>query len=124
MKMSEKITKINELYKGDELIIEMLNDTISLAAGYVEIVTNMETKIQTLRFRLEGYDFRMRVQELDEQRRRKHNALIASLRSFDRLMIAEGNEDLKLFDGDIEDRYAIGNWAGQTVNEIFCNRRA
>lgn len=123
MKLMDKINKINEVYKDDELIIEMLNDTIHDASKYVDVVTRNEALIRTLKFRLEGYDFRIRVQELDELRRRTHNGLIANLKALNRLLCSEGNEDLILFNGNINDRYQIADWAMASVKEIFDNRR-
>ena len=118
-----KINKINEVYKDDELIIEMLNDTINDASKYVDVVTRNEALIKTLRFRLEGYDFRIRVQELDELRRRTHNGLIANLKSLNRLLVTDKKNDLLLFEGDINDRYQVADWAMEAVNNIFTNRR-
>lgn len=119
----DKINKINEVYKDDELIIEMLNDTINDASKYVEVVTRNEALIKTLRFRLEGYDFRIRVQELDELRRRTHNGLIANLKSLNRLLITDKKNELLLFEGDINDRYQVADWAMGAVKNIFTNRR-
>lgn len=119
----DKINKINEVYKDDELIIEMLNDTINDASKYVDVVTRNEALIKTLRFRLEGYDFRIRVQELDELRRRTHNGLIANLKSLNRLLVTDKKNDLLLFEGDINDRYQVADWAMEAVNNIFTNRR-
>lgn len=119
----DKINKINEVYKDDELIIEMLNDTINDASKYVDVVTRNEALIKTLRFRLEGYDFRVRVQELDELRRRTHNGLIANLKSLNRLLSTDKRKELLLFEGDINDRYQVADWAMDAVNNIFTNRR-
>lgn len=119
----DKINKINEVYKDDELIIEMLNDTINDASKYVDVVTRNEALIKTLRFRLEGYDFRIRVQELDDLRRRTHNGLIANLKSLNRLLVTDKKDDLLLFEGDINDRYQVADWAMEAVNNIFTNRR-
>lgn len=119
----DKINKINEVYKDDELIIEMLNDTINDASKYVDVVTRNEALIKTLRFKLEGYDFRIRVQELDDLRRRTHNGLIANLKSLNRLLVTDKKNDLLLFEGDINDRYQVADWAMEAVNNIFANRR-
>lgn len=119
----DKINKINEVYKDDELIIEMLNDTINDASKYVDVVTRNEALIKTLRFRLEGYDFRIRVQELDDLRRRTHNGLIANLKSLNRLLVTDKKDDLLLFEGDINDRYQVADWAMEAVSNIFTNRR-
>lgn len=119
----DKINKINEVYKDDELIIEMLNDTINDASKYVDVVTRNEALIKTLRFRLEGYDFRVRVQELDELRRRTHNGLIANLKSLNRLLSTDKRKELLLFEGDINDRYQVADWAMDAVNNIFSSRR-
>lgn len=121
--MKEKINKLIETYKDDEFVLDMINDTLDLAYNYVLQVNIMETQISVLKFKLEGYDYRMMVQEIDNQRRVTYNALIVSLKALNRFLKSDNREDLKIFDGNIEDRYEVADWAGEISKQIFINRK-
>lgn len=116
----ERVEELTKYFEKDDLVIEMISDTINLANDYVNKVVTMENSINILRLRLEPYDYRQRVQELDNNRRLTHNALIVSIKALNRVCSMENLEPL--FKGNIEDRYEIADWAGELINEIFKNR--
>ena len=117
----EKIENLTKVFEKDELVLEMIHEVVDLSNDYVNKVVNMENSISILKFRLEPYDYRKRIEELDRNRRLTHNSLIISVKALNRVCLSEGLEPV--FDGDIEDRYGVATWAGKLVNEIFEDRK-
>ncbi|WP_405317113.1 DUF3232 domain-containing protein [Faecalibacillus faecis] len=113
---------ITILQKADENdCIDFINETLSQMERYVKLVNEMERTINIAKFRMEPEDFRITVQNLDTQRRNCHESIIVGVKAMNR-MCNEYKIDL-VFAGDIDDRWAIGEYAGTIVHQIFENRK-
>ena len=71
------ITLVNS-YNDDEDALDLIETNMNNLNGYVSAVYAMEVQIQTLRFRLDGEDYREAVTNLDKRRRNAHEAAIAA----------------------------------------------
>lgn len=119
-KTPEKFLALVGAYKGDDLMLESLEDYMSTLAEYVTRVYAMETQMPILRFRLDGDDFRNAVMDLDKRRRAAHEGAIASISVMNR-MAKMANVEV-LYDGDLEDRLAVADFCMETVKVFFDNR--
>jgi hypothetical protein len=120
--------KVCELIKGDELAEKLLSSLLDTACEYMQVVINADVLLRTQGLRLEGNEYREFAQKLDENRNRKHNALISALHAFNRYLLKEYEDAPKggiysLSPETIHDRVAVGDWAGRLVYEIFVNRK-
>lgn len=120
--------KICELIKDDELSEKLLANLLDTACEYMQVVINADFLLRTQALRLEGDEYREFAQKLDENRNRKHNALISALHAFNRYLLKEYEDAPKggiysLSPDTIRDRVAVGDWAGRLVYEIFINRK-
>ena len=68
---------VNACGTRDDLL-RMIESNMNLLLDYVCAVFNMETQLPIFRFRLDGEDYRDAVMELDQRRRRAHNAAISA----------------------------------------------
>ena len=59
-------------------------------------------------------------QVIDRARHTAHEAMIANVRILNRLAASYGID--KIFTGDEENRYQIGDFAGELISDIFRNR--
>lgn len=91
---------------------------------YVNIVYNMETRMQIAEFRgIECDKYRAWVSDMDRSRCNAHNAheaVIANVTMLNKMAEELGIEPV--FDGDIKDRNAVGDFCGALVFEYFDNR--
>jgi hypothetical protein len=120
--------KVCDLIKGDDIAEQLLNNLTNVACEYIHVVVNADMLLRTQALRLEGEEYRQYVQSLDENRNRKHNALISALHAFNRYLLKEYEDAPKggiysLSPDTIRDRVAVGDWAGRFVYEIFVNRK-
>lgn len=97
-----------------------IENTINSMADYVSTVVAMDSALQVARFRMEGEEYRDYIQALDRRRTSAHDAMISRVSSANRICGMVGCT--KLFDGDINDRYAVADFAGEVIKEIFDNR--
>ena len=71
-------------------------------------------------FRSEGDEYRAWVSDMDRSRRNAHEAAIANVSMLNKMAEKLGVEPI--FDGDIKDRNAVGDFCGALVFEYFDNR--
>jgi hypothetical protein len=116
----------------DEVAVRLLEGLIEAASRYFERVIQMENRLATARFRLEGEELRALTEDLDRSRRFAHEALISDLHIFNRYLVKEYAEDLEeegLIGGifpkpeAIRDRIAIADWAGDLLCCIYNERK-
>ena len=105
------ITLVNS-YSDDEDALDLIETNMNNLNGYVSAVYAMEVQIQTLRFRLEGEDYREAVTNLDKRRRNAHEAAIAAYLA--------GVEPL--YSGNLEDRNEVAEFCIAIVDELFHGR--
>ena len=110
------ITLVNS-YNDDEDALDLIETNMNNLNGYVSAVYAMEVQIQTLRFRLDGEDYREAVTNLDKRRRNAHEAAIAACSILNRLAGVD-----PLYSGDLEDRNEVAEFCIAIVDELFHGR--
>lgn len=105
---------------NDEDILTLIEDSMNALSSYVSAVYAMEVQIQTLRFRLEGAEYRDAVMELDKRRRSAHEAAIASCSVLNRVAYIIGTE--AMYTGNLDDRYEVADFCVAIVEELFHGR--
>ena len=113
------ITLVNS-YNDDEDALDLIETNMNNLNGYVSAVYAMEVQIQTLRFRLEGEDYREAVTNLDKRRRNAHEAAIAACSILNRLANLAGVEPL--YSGNLEDRNEVAEFCIAIVDELVHGR--
>lgn len=112
---------VTKAYEGKtDAALSYLERSMTAFPSYVSSVTNMETALQTLRFRLEPEDYRDKVVELDRNRKHSHDCAIDAINGINRMCKMCGVE--LLFTGDTSDRYAVADFCGEIVMELFEKR--
>ena len=116
----EKFELLVKYAGNDEDLLSLIEDSMNTLSGYVSAVYSMEVQITTLRFRLEGAEYREAVTELDRRRRSAHEAAIASCSVLNRVAAIVGAENM--YTGDLGDRYAVADFCIAVVEEMFHGR--
>ena len=119
------IALVNACGARDDLL-KMIERDMALLLDYVCVIFNMETQLPMLRFRLDGEDYRDAVMELDQRRRRAHNAAISGVAALCRM--AAMRNVAPIFDGVFDmddrafDRNVIGDFCVAAVNALVMDR--
>lgn len=116
----ERFINLVKATEKDEDMLSVIEDQMNNLASYVNAVYAMEVQIQTLRFRLEGEEYRDAVTALDKRRRNAHEAAIAGCSILNRMAKMVNAEDM--YDGDLDDRYAVADFCIKVVDELFHGR--
>lgn len=128
-KVLSRFNQIIEIIKQDEVAISLLEKLVESAERYFGAVVNMETRLKTARFRMEGDQLRDFIQTLDRNRHQAHEALISNLHIFNRYAIKEYGEKVPvggLFSKPpeaIRDRIAVADWAGELLYMLYSERK-
>lgn len=107
-------------------LLKMIENNMALLLNYVCAVFNMETQLPILRFRLEGEAYQDAVMQLDQRRRRAHNAAITGTASL--CHVAAMRNVPPMFDGASDmkdcafDRNAIGDFCVAAVDALVMDR--
>jgi len=118
-KFSELVQKLKELGEND--LANDVDEIINSCAKYLESVTAMESCISVLRFTLEPEEYRVRLTELDKARRLVHNGLIANVKILNRY--CNMAQLPSIYEGDLESRIEIAEFARTVVDEMFETRK-
>ena len=118
--IKRKYEELVARFKDDDEMLEFIKERMQYICRYVESVTAMEYSMPLLRARFEGQELREKIENLDRNRRISHEAAISAVKQLNRLCVSEGVE--KLYSGDEENRYEIGDFCGEVVNTLFEGR--
>lgn len=118
--MKEKYINLVNACKEDADMLEIVNSDIAALGLYVNAVYMMETTLPIIRVRYDGEELRDRVERLDRNRRDYHERAIMGVKRLNRFAAMMNVEEI--FDGDVNDRYAIADFCMETVTEIFNDR--
>ena len=122
------------LYDADDSDgIKLVKAVLSCAIKYVDAVYTQSTEIVTERKDLNGELIRELTEKLDRLRTYAHNSLIDSIYIANRYLFKIYGADKipvgGVYSGDPihllnpPQRDAIGDWAGELVNEVFSKRQ-
>lgn len=120
MTIKERFVAIAKALAADPDGLDLLEMGSNNILEYVSAVCTMETRMIINKFRLEGEEWRELVTELDRSRRMAHDAAISGI-SFCNRMAAKMGAPL-LYEGDLADRNAVGDFCGKFVAEFFNGR--
>ena len=119
MESKKVLVKLVEMMKDDELVIEMISDTMKSCSRYVDLINQQEVLVSVAKYNLSKEQLLYEVKALDEQRRRTHNSIIAGIKAINRMCESEG---LELFYKGSDERSEIGEFAFEIVGDSFKNR--
>lgn len=111
----------NGQYAQDDL--EFIETRMNAFTDYMNHVAWMETHMQRLNVEgVKGEEWRHQVEQMDKNRRSKHNVAIDAINQLNRMSKANGLE--LFYDGptDEEHRTEVGDLIGNIVNEYFKGR--
>lgn len=117
MAIKEKIMALASIC-DDQDMERILDSDLESIGNYVSAVYAMEYRIPIIRARYEGQNMRDKIMELDENRRMAHERAIMAVKRLNRISKMHGLPDF--FPGDTKDRYAIADFCGKMVQELFC----
>lgn len=117
-KLCEKIK--NQSVDDVQMELELIEEAGKDCSEYVKKVVDMEHAVNVARFRLEGQDYRDYITELDKARRAVHNVVISDIKVLNRLSMLHSLP--LLFEGNVNDRIEVGEFAKALVDEYFANR--
>lgn len=118
-KFDELVTLIEQ--GNDKELLETVHYAIESCGQYIEAVNAMEAIITVQKFRMEPEDYRAFLMEADKRRRNIHNGLIANVAVLNR--ICKMFNVSEIFEGDIEKRIEVAEFAAKVVNEMFETRK-
>lgn len=120
VKYYEKFQKI--LNAADAETLELIKDQFSNFAQYSLRVCDYVTKGEIAKKTLGGDALREEMQNLDESRHNAHEAAISSLNMLNRLGSSYIGEPFA--DVDTCDRYAVADFVGEFVQEVYAGEIA
>lgn len=101
-------------------VLTVIEDQMNNLGSYVSTVYAMEVQMQTLRFRLDGEEYRDAITTLDSRRRSAHEAAIAGCSVLNRVAGMLGAAPL--YAGSLEDRHEVADFCISIVDELFHGR--
>lgn len=99
--------------------LEFLGSRLESFPDYANVVIREQVMTPIWRAKFDGQEFRDHVQDLDRQRRSAHDSAIMSVNILNRMSQSMGLEPFA--DIDTNDRYAVADFVGQYVNELYNN---
>ena len=112
----------------DKRGIKLIDELIRLAIRYIEIVNTAEIVGKLQKWRMEEQEFKEKISNLDNLRRRAHDALISQLKIVNRYLFLNKKLKNKILPGGIYsldpntlkhiDRIAVGDWVGYLTESL------
>lgn len=124
-----RFERIVRLVSDDDIAISLIEKLVESAQRYFTAVTTMEAKLKAARFRMEGDEIRELTETLDRNRHLAHNALLDNLRIANRYILKEFGEEVPVgglyskSPESIQDRAAVGDWAGELLYALYSARK-
>ena len=106
-----------ESEEDKEESFQFLADQLKKFPDYCNSVIHIQVMMPIWKFRLEGEDYRIAVQEADTSRKHAHDAACASVSYLNR--ISEKHGLGKFADIDVKDRHQVAAFVGAYVGEIY-----
>ena len=108
-----------ESCKGDPELLEFISDQMTSYLDYVNSVVNESIQIPILRQKYMGEPqiLQYEIMDLDKTRRTCHEAAIASCVKLNRISESQGLPPF--YDGDINDRYQVADFAIDVVRSFY-----
>ena len=108
---------LTKAFADDVEMLSYISDNMNRIVGYVKACVIMEYQMPIIHARYDGDVVREKIMDLDMTRRIKHDAAIAATSQLTRWAKMVNVEPV--FDGDLEDRYAIADFCLEVVKSFF-----
>ena len=105
----------------DNDCLELLEDFIEACSNYVGSVNDLEAALLSARYRMEAEEYRRYIADLDNNRSRAHNALIANVKIVNRLCSVNNLDPI--IKCNMNNRVEVAEEAIKVVDDLFKNRR-
>ena len=121
MKNKLSILKLIMVYRNDNMVLEYIHMTLDSMSKYIYIVNQQCNYINVYQNRIAADEFRSVIMDLDKQRRTCHNSVINGIKKINSL--CRKNNIPEFYDGNENDRIAIGDFCMNIVANTFKNRK-
>ena len=113
-----KIYSLVQAMEGDKIMLDAVEMQVNYFTGYVNSVIDYVIKGEIVRHSGASYDqVRAELEKLDVNRKIAHDGAISAVTTINRLCDMYGVEHLP--DVDTSDRYAVANFVGNFVLEVY-----
>lgn len=119
-KIKDAFMELVQAAKNDEDDLALIERNMNAIVSYVNRVFMMEYSMPIYKIKYEGRDLQEKIMDLDKARRIAHEAAISAVSKMNRLAVIYKTSIF--YDGDIEDRYAVGDFCENVVSEFFAGR--
>ena len=125
MLCEDTITKLIDIYKDDEKILNVIERAISTFEEYHQAIFKMELWMKVFSKAISGSEYQDNVTRLDKSRTTNHNSVLGTVNLLNRL--AEKNNLPPVYDGIVSQerpyRREVANAVLEYVEQIIKNRR-
>ena len=125
MLCEDTITKLIDIYKDDEKILNVIERAISTFEEYHQAIFKMELWMKVFSKAISGSEYQDNVTRLDKSRTTNHNSVLGNVNLLNRL--AEKNNLPPVYDGIVSQerpyRREVANAVLEYVEQIIKNRR-
>jgi len=119
-KQIENLIEVLKQEKNAERQIEYVLGMVDAAVNYARSIVIMETRMKSLKFRLEPAEYQVEVEAMDKKRRLTHNAFISKLDIVNRICT---NHNLPVIYTGENNRADKGEFAFDIVESYKVNVR-
>lgn len=119
-KQIENLIEVLKQEKNAERQIEYVLGMVDAAVNYARSIVIMETRMKSLKFRLEPAEYQVEVEAMDKKRRLTHNAFISKLDIVNRICT---NHNLPVIYTGENNRAEKGEFAFDIVESYKVNVR-
>lgn len=114
------IKLVNE-FKNDELVLEMIRETLNSCSMYVHVINRQEITVSVEKYVLPRNELNDKIDNLDNLRKLTHDSIISGFKAINRLCIKCNLE--KFYKGNEDDRVEVAEFAMEIVKSSFDNRK-
>ena len=119
--LKKKLSDLVSAYNNDKDILDLICSSVRACQKYITVVCELELALLTAKHVMDADEYREAVSDLDKKRSLAHNNLISEVGILCRLGVKAGQKPI--FEGNIEGRIAVAEFAKDLVAEIFESRR-
>lgn len=121
MKSKSVITQLTLAVKEDEIALYLIKETLNACSKYVDLIHQQEVVATVDKYRMTKEDLLYSIRTLDEHRHMVHEVIISGIKKLNLMCMEHGLD--KFYEGDTEDRVAVGEFAMNIVEDSFKNRK-
>ena len=122
---AEKVEKLGEAYKDDEVALEGIRKNLNSMIDYVNSISSMEQQILIARFSMSIEDYHESVERIDRARKLYHNQVVSAINSLNRYSRAADLEPffMEFHKGSLLGDIVYDKSEGKEINTFDVNDR-